>query len=66
MYFGQLFYGYALNCHLFYLIIPETGPLSMIKQDFFFIYMQPQKFKLTSVQINMKQVSYVIKGNKED
>ena len=59
MYFKPPSYGYALICHFVYLAILATRPLSMIKQKLVcFIYMQPQKVKFTSFQINMKQVSY--------
>ena len=60
MYLGPPCYGYALNCHLVYLAIPGTRPLCMKKAKFVcFNYMQSQKRKFKSVQINMKQVSYM-------
>ena len=60
MYLGLLCYGYALNYHLVYLAIPRTRPLCKKKAKFVcFNYMQPQKVKLKSVQINMKHVSYI-------
>ena len=59
MYLGQLYYGYALNCHLVYLAI--TGARHEKAKCVSFIYMQPQKVKFKSVQINMKQVSYLFK-----
>ena len=59
MYLGPPCYGYALNCHLVYLAIPGTRPLCMKKAKFVCLnYMQPQKVKFKSVQINMKHVSY--------
>ena len=51
VYFGTSFYGYALNCHFVYLTTLWTKFVC-------FIYMRPQKVKFTSVQINLKQVSY--------
>ena len=57
MYLEPPCYGYGLNCHLAYLAIPGTRPLCMKKQKKNLIYMQPQKVKFKSVQINMKQVS---------
>ena len=58
MYFGPPCYGYALPSCLF----GNTRNTSvMLERARFvcFIYMQPQKVKFKSVQINMKQVSYV-------
>ena len=61
MYLGPLCYVYALNCHLVYLALPESGPLCMKKQNGFgFFHMQPQKVKFKFVQVNMKQVSYTV------
>ena len=58
MYLGPPFYDYALNCYLVYLAIPGIRPLCMKKHNFVcFNYMQSQKVKVKSVQINMKQVS---------
>ena len=57
MYLWPLSYGHALNCHLVYLAIPGTGPLCIKKQKLFYLYATAKKFK--SVQINMKQVSYL-------
>ena len=57
MYFGPPCFSYAL-------IFEHTRDTSVIyeKAKFVcFIYMQPQKVKFTSVQINMKQVSYIHK-----
>ena len=61
VYFGPLFYGSALNFHFVYLAIPGTRPLSIYDKTIFFccIYMQPQKVKFLSDQINMKQVSWL-------
>ena len=53
MYFGPPCYGYALNWHLVSFAIPGTRPLCMK------LYMQPQKVKFKSVQINIKHV-YVL------
>ena len=55
MYLGSLCYGYALYCHLVYLAIPGTREKA---KCVCYIYMQLQKVKFKSVQINMKQVSY--------
>ena len=38
MYLGPPCYGYVLNCHLVYLAIPGTRPLSMKKQNLFYLY----------------------------
>ena len=64
MYLGPLCYDYALNCHLVYLAIQTNFAFSCITEMHekakivCFIYMQPQKTKFKSVQINMKHVSY--------
>ena len=50
----------SLNCHFF--LFDHTWDTSFIYDKakcVCFIYMQPQKIKFTSVQINMKQVSYL-------
>ena len=54
MYLGPLCYDYALNCHLVYLAIPGSRLLCIVC----FIYVQTQKLKFKSVQINMEPVSY--------
>ena len=38
MYLGPPFYGYALNCHLAYLAIPETQLLCMKKQKLLVLF----------------------------
>ena len=60
MYYGMQCFGYALNCHFVYLAIVSRDMLVIYEKAKFvyFIYMQLQKVKFTSVQINMKQVSY--------
>ena len=65
IYFGALCHGYALNCHFDYLGIPGTRPLLIQNHNLFvlFIYTEQQKVKLTSVQINMKQVLYSLHTN---
>ena len=54
MYLGPQCYDYALNCHLVYLAILGTKKAKFVC----FNYVQPQKVKFKSDQINMKQVSY--------
>ena len=61
MYLGPLCNEHALNCHLVYLAIPGTRSLC-VKKEIVFVcfYMQPQKAKFKYVQINIKQVSYIL------
>ena len=59
MYLGPLCYGYASNCHLVYLAIPETRPLCIKKQNLFVLFICNRKVKFKSVQINMKYVLYL-------
>ena len=52
MYFGPLFYGSALNCHK----IDHTWDTSVFYDKAKFVcfsYMQPQKVKFLSIQINV-------------
>ena len=68
MYKGPRYYGCALNCHLVYLALPGTRLICMKKTTTKFaclIYMQLQKVKFKSVQINMKQVSFAINPDLE-
>ena len=59
MYFGMPCYGYALNCHLFYLAIPGIRQICMKKQNVFVLFIGNRKIvKFKSVQINIKHVSY--------
>ena len=39
MYFWLPFYGYALNCHFVYLVVPGTRPLFKRKQKVCFFYL---------------------------
>ena len=58
-YFRQPCYGYALDCH--FIFLSNTMDTSVIyeKQNLLvLIYMQLQKVKFTSFQVNMNQVSY--------
>ena len=59
VYFGPPCHGYAYNCLFVYLAIKlEIHPFLM--QTFLLIYKQQQKIKFAAVQINKKQVSYLI------
>ena len=59
MYFGPPFYGSTLNCRFVYLTLPGTRYHDKAK-SVCFIQMQPQKVKFLYVQINMKQISYML------
>ena len=60
MYLGPPCHGYALNCHLVYLAIPGTRPSCAKKQNVFVLFIcNRKKTKFKSVQISMKQVSYM-------
>ena len=62
MYLGPPYYGYAFNCHIVYLAAPGIRPLCMEKQNVLVFYLcENAKVKFKTVQINMKQVSYMLK-----
>ena len=61
MYLGSPCCGYALDCHIVYLAIPETRPLCMKRQYLFVLFIcNCKKMKFKFVQINMKHVSYML------
>ena len=43
MYLGPPCYGYALNCHLVYLVLPGTRPLCTKRQFFFVLFICNRK-----------------------
>ena len=59
MYLGPPCYGYALNCICLFCNTRDTSVTKVKVKFVCIIYMQPQKVKFKSGQINMKHVSYV-------
>ena len=60
MYLGPPCYGYAINCHLFFLAIPGTRLLCMKKQNLFILIISTAKSEI-QICSNKHETCLVVK-----